>query len=497
MPESLLRLAPCLLYLMIALPIMAAGLIALRLPARPVALLTGIVQVLLVAATCWGFDAAKQGFQITAAWRVLDEPQMSLAVGIDGMSLIMVVLSVIVLLSALWTIDPAHPKARLQYAGSLLIGAGALGAFLSTDIVFFYAFHELALIPTFLLIGLCGRGAEAKTTAWKITIYLGAGSLVLLVGLLGLFQSLGESTFSIPELLARAQADPITGESQSRVALLLLIGFGTLVSLVPFHNWAAPAYAAAPTPVAMLHAGVLKKFGLYGLLRLALPLVPDGMKVWAPWLLVLLLGNILYMGFVTVGQRRLDQMFGSSSVMHMGYLFLAVAAISLGDAPNPFAFNGAVLLMFGHGVAIALLFALAGRIEERTGTLEIGALGGLGKLMPSLGFLFGIAAMASIGLPGLANFPGELMIFLGAFQSFDPGLGLQGLHWTTIAALWGVVLSAVYMLRAYRRAFMGEPWADLRLAPLTTDEKLPFLILAATLVLVGLIPNLILQYLPA
>ena len=117
--------------------------------------------------------------------------------------------------------------------------------------------------------------------------------------------------------------------------------------------------------------------------------------------------------------------------------------------------------------------------------------------MPSLGFLFGIATMASIGLPGLANFPGEVMIFLGAFRDFNPDFGFQAQHWATVAALWGMVLSAVYMLRAYRRAFMGEPWADLRLAPLTTDEKLPFLILAATLVLVGLIPNLILQYLPA
>jgi NADH-quinone oxidoreductase subunit M len=486
------------LYLLILLPVLAAAAIGFKAPARPVALLTSTAMVFLVAWICHSFDPAAAGFQLAASLPVLDDPALALAVGIDGMSLVLVILSVLVLLCALWTIDPAHPQARLQYAGSLLIGAGALGSFVSTDLVFFFAFHELALIPTFLLIGLCGRGPEAKAAAWKITIYLGAASLVLLVGLIGLWQSLGESGFSIPDLIHRAAADPIPADNQSGIALLLLIGFGTLVSLVPLHSWAAPAYAAAPPPVAMLHAGVLKKFGLYGLLRLAVPLLPEGMREWAPWLLVLLLGNILFMGLVTIAQRRLDRLLGASSVMHMGYIFLAIATLALAGGDNQLAFNGAVLLMFAHGVSIALMFALAGRIEQRTGTLETAALGGLGKLMPGLGFLFGIGAMATLGLPGLANFPGELLVFLGAFRDFDPVAGLQALHWTTIGALWGVVISAVYMLRAYRSAFMGEPWAaGLRLAPLTTDEKLPLAVLAATLVLVGIFPNLILQYLPA
>ena len=497
MPASLQPYACLLLYLMIGLPVVGAALIALRVPPRPVALLAGTTLVFLAAAVCWAFDTARTGFQLAGSLRVLDDPQMALAVGVDGMSLVLVVLAAVVLLSALWTIDPAHPKARLLYAGSLLIGAGALGAFVSTDLVFFYAFHELALIPTFLLIGMCGRGPEAKAAAWKITLYLGAASLVLLVGLLGVFLSFGESTFSFADLAQRAQADPLAEASQLRVALLLLIGFGALVSLVAFHSWAVPAYAAAPAPVAMLHAGVIKKFGLYGLLRLAIPLLPAGMRALAPWLLVLLLGNILYMGLVAVGQRRLDRMFGASSVMHMGYLFLAVAVLAASPAHNALAYNGAVLLMFAHGVSIALLFALADRIEERTGTLEIGALGGLGVLLPWLGFLFGLAAMASVGLPGLANFPGELMVFLGSFDSFHAGSGLQPQHWATLGALWGVVLSAVFLLRAYRTAFMGDPWADLRPAPLAADEKLPLLILATTLVLVGLFPNLILQYLPA
>ena len=247
----------------------------------------------------------------------------------------------------------------------------------------------------------------------------------------------------------------------------------------------------------MLHAGVLKKFGLYGLLRLGLPLLPEGMKHWAPWLLALLLGNILYMGLVTVSQRRLDRMLGASSVMHMGYLFLAVAALALTGLSNRHAYNGAILLMFAHGVSIALLFALAGRLEQRTGTLEIGSMAGLGKTLPSLAFLFGIGAMASIGLPGLANFPGELLVFLGGFTGMTPASGLAPLQWTTIAALWGVVLSAVYMLRAYRRIFMGPAAPGDALRALDMEERLPLVILAATLVLTGFFPNLLLQYLPA
>lgn len=498
-------LYPIILYALIFLPIAAAAAIGLGAPARTLSLGIATLGVFLTAILCRGFDPATGApgvFQFAHSIPVLDEPQLALAVGLDGMSLVMVVLSSLVLLAALWTIDPAAPRAKLSYAGSLLIGAGALGAFISTDMVFFYAFHELALIPTFLLIGMAGRGGHARRAAWRITIYLGAGSMVLLGGLIALFYLTGGESFSMADMLARAQLDPIPWDRQVPVALALIIGFGTLVSLVPFHSWAAPAYAAAPTPVAMLHAGVLKKFGLYGLLRLAIPILPDGMRHWASLLLLLLILNIIYMGLVTIAQKRLDTMLGSSSVMHMGYIFLAVAALALvpagqsAFAANPYAANGAVLLMFAHGVGIALLFALADRIENRTGTLEFSALGGLARSIPALGFLFGIAAMASIGLPGLANFPGELMVFLAGFHGFDASKGLHPLQWTTIAAVWGVVISAVYMLRAYRQIFMAGPEHAARLEPLTTDEKLPLVILATTLAVVGFFPNIILQYLP-
>ena len=426
---------------------------------------------------------------------VLSKPQIRLALDLyDGMSVVMMLLAVIVAFAAARSGSCEKQHARLWYISILLIAAGALGAFLSTDLFFFYAFHELALIPTFLTIGLLGRG-DRKEIAWKVTIYLSFGSIVLLAGLLWLFAASGAETMAFQDLFKAGVSVPI--EAQRGIALFLIVGFGTLVSLFPFHSWAAPAYASAPAPVAMLHAGVLKKFGLYGLLRLY-PLVPDGMHSWLDLLVVLLLGNILWVGFVTINQKRLDTMLGNSSVMHMGYIFLAFAALvaAQSEVDNPIAKPAAILLMFGHGVTVAMLFGLADRIERLTGTLELRDLGGLAKRAPSLAFLFGIAAMASLGLPGLANFAGEVMVFIAGFRNWIPGDRLGWVQIATVLSIWGVVISAVYMLRAYRHIFQGgEAPATAEAEDLEPADKLPAVILAIVLLVVGLYPNSILRLL--
>ncbi len=425
--------------------------------------------------------------------RVLEKPSIHLALDLyDGMSVIMMLLTVFVAFAAARSGRCDEQHARLWHLSTLLIAAGALGAFLATDLFFFYAFHELALIPTFLTIGLLGRG-DRKEIAWKVTIYLAFGSIVLLAGLLWLVAASGAEDLSFASLFQSS----VPPEAQRGIALFLIVGFGTLVSLFPFHSWAAPAYASAPPPVAMLHAGVLKKFGLYGLLRLY-PLVPEGLAAWLEVIIVLLLGNILWVGFVTINQKRLDSLLGNSSVMHMGYIFLAIAALAAagGEANNPVAKPAAVLLMFGHGIAIAMLFALADRIEQATGTLQLRDLGGLARQAPSLAFLFGVAAMASIGLPGLANFAGEVMVFIAGFHNWEPGLGLGWVQVATILALWGVVISAVYMLRAYRRIFQGEEVGPAGTGgDLPASEKVPAVLLAALLFAVGLCPNLLLGFL--
>jgi len=285
-------------------------------------------------------------------------------------------------------------------------------------------------------------------------------------------------------LQAAITANPIAAPAQRHIYLLLLIGFGVLISLFPFHSWAPEAYASAPAPAAMLHAGVLKKFGLYGLLRLAIPMLPDGAHYWMYLLVILLLGNIIYIGLVTIAQKQLDWMLGYSSVMHMGYIFLGIASA------NILGTTGAAALMFAHGLSIALLFAIAGQIRNRTGTLLFDDLGGLAKVMPFAGLAFGFATFAAIGLPGLANFASEIMIFFGAIRN---GWEMQRFHIfqiATVLALWGVVISTVYMLRAYRSTFMGtmnERWG--KLVDLGAGLRVPVALLIAGLIWFGFFPQ--------
>ncbi len=481
------------LEIVILLPLLAALAIWLGAPARATSVGTAILNLLIVLSLVFQFKSAsagKAGFAFESARVVLENPAISFGVGADGVALILALLTALVTFAAVWQIG--NDKPAIYHIASLLIAGGALGAFLCTDVFFIYAFHELALIPTFLMIGLHGHGDadQRKAVAWKTTIYLGAGSLVLLAGLAWLvleYSGGGKLTFDLNALRAQAASTPLPVEKQGIIFFILLLGFGTLVSLFPLHSWAAPAYAAAPTPVAMLHAGVLKKFGLYGLIRIALPLLPQGVHVaWVQQaLLFMLLGNILVMGFVTINQKRLDDVLANSSVMHMGYIFLGLAA------GTELALRGAVLLMFAHGVSIALLFALAGRMRNQLGTLELSKLGGLGSHAPAFTVLFAFGTFASIGLPGLANFAGEVMVFIGCFTDF--GVTQFGsLQWTVVFALWGVVMSAVYMLRAYRSIFHGTATSGLFMIDPSFSQRVPLILLAAALLIVGCCPWLLL-----
>ncbi|MFC5049659.1 NuoM family protein [Rubritalea spongiae] len=481
-----------LLAIIVLIPLIAAIAVLLGSPARQTTIVASALNLLLGAYSAFSLSHGGESVALT----VLHQPEIALSFGLNGLSAVMLLLSVIVTFAASLSGYAPEGRDKLWFSSILFISAGAIGAFLSTNLFFFYAFHELALIPTFLMIGILGRGGnERKEIAWKTTIYLAFGSIVLLAGLLLAASQL--DTYDMNNLGAAA-------EHQNAIALLLIIGFGTLVSLFPFHSWAAPAYASAPAPVAMLHAGVLKKFGLYGLIQVGLQVAPDGMRHWLPLLIVLLLFNILWVGFITINQKRLDTMLGNSSVMHMGYIFLAIAA-AIGTDPdiytpggtNSLAVRAAGLLMFAHGISIALSFALADRIESKTGTLELNKLGGLGKTAPKLCFLFGLAIMASIGLPGLANFAGEIMVFISAFAGWDSTQELGSVQIAAIIAIWGVVISAVYGLRAFRQTFHGPLEAKcVSTSDITMMEKIPAALLAITLLIVGIYPNLLLNLLP-
>lgn len=493
---------------LILIPVIAAALIGLlRTPGRATALVSASLTLIL---GIWAVVSASFCPECcdSSCWSAFGGSTLQFRLDLP-LARIMVLLTVLVTFAAILGLKAPDKEAERSWSiSALMLSTGAMGAFMSDNIISFYAFHELALIPTFVMIGFYGRG-DRRTIGWTATIYLGLASMILLAGLLLL--CVETSAWSFTDMAANVKAG-ILPTSTCMISALLLVGFGTLVSLFPFHSWAAPAYASAPTPIAMLHAGVLKKFGLYGLFTLAYVFGPACTELFGCWnniLLVLLLGNILWVGYVTVSQTRLDNMLGNSSVMHMGYLFLAFAAFVASGATNELAFKGAALLMLAHGLTIAMLFLLCGQIERQTRTLELDSMGGLGNKLPALGFLFGLAGMASIGLPLLANFPGEFTIFISCFEGWTPGgpqqIGdnllaiiagwfgnLGPVQLTLIFALWGLVISAIYMLRAYRRIFEGKTALTTeRATRLSCADLAAAAFLAFFIVLFGIIPPVI------
>jgi len=414
--------------LLILIPLLSvlAILMAPQGLTKPLAIGASLINLGIAITAIVIFQSAPSDFN-ESGWTVTGIPALSteaftinLSFGLTGISAIMLLLSTLVCLAATLSGKAPAEGVKTWYVCSLLIAAGAIGAFLSLDLFFFYAFHELALLPTFIMIGMYGRG-ERKNIAWKATIYLAVGSIILLAGLVWLANIAGTYQISalangVKKALATAPAEGLAG---------------------------LPAYASAPAPVAMLHAGVLKKFGLYGLIITGLQVIPEFMKPWLCTLLILLLGNIIWVGLVTINQRRIDTMLGNSSVMHMGYIFLAIAAY-IAYPDSSLAIPAATLLMFAHGISIAMSFSLTDVIERKTGTLEFNQLGGLAKTAPNLAFLFGLVGMASIGLPGLANFAGEIMVFFSGFEPWKNGEPLGWVQYATMIAIWGVYSNSFY-----------------------------------------------------
>ena len=401
-------------------------------------------------------------------WFVMDVPWVALSglppihfhLAVDGISLPLVLLTGIVTFAAI-AISPGNiRRASEYYCYLLLMTMGAMGAFISLDLFFFFIFHDFALIATFLLIGIWGSH-NRQFVSFQVTIYLMAGSMVLLAGFVALVMALPEHarTFDIVALTQYIIGDathpghPISPAHQSFIFPLMLVGFGILVGLFPFHSWAPPGYASAPPAAAMLHAGILKKFAIYGLIRIAIPLLHDGFLDWLPIILALLIGNFVYAGFVTLAQKELPLMIGFSSIMHMGYLFLGMACW------NVIGLTGAVVLMVGHGLSAALLFGLSGEITTRSGENRFAELGGLAKRAPVLAVLFSFASMATMGVPGLANFAGELMVFFGSFSSHGPILPQYSpvliFIFFALVAIYGTVITAVFQLRAIKNVFYG------------------------------------------
>jgi NADH-quinone oxidoreductase subunit M len=398
--------------------------------------------------------------------------------GVDGINVGLLLMGAIVAFAATCVSHRIEKQAKMFYLLLLVMIGGILGAFASLDLFFFYFFHELALVPTFIMIGVWGRGEQKNYATFQITMYLSIGALIALVGLIALYLQSGLRTFDLVQLTAFLKATPLSVSSQMVIFPLLLFGFGILVSLFPFHTWAPLGYGSAPAATAMLHAGVLKKFGLYGLIRIAIPFAPDVAKAHLHLIAWLALGNILYCGWVAMRQRDFNFLLGNSSVAHMGFCFLGLASLSV------LGITGTVLVMIAHGLLAALSFGLSSYLNEQTGTLEISKLGGLLKKMPFIGAALIMAAMAGCGLPGFANFPGELLTLFGAWKTLSP--------WVVIAAWGALVVGAIYMLRAVRNMLHGPVAENL---PEVSDaglwRKVPFALLLLALLVFGIAPRLL------
>jgi NADH-quinone oxidoreductase subunit M len=399
-------------------------------------------------------------------------------VGVDGINVGLIFMGAIVALAAACVSWEIQSREKEFYILLLVMAGGILGAFASLDLFLFYFFHELALVPTFIMIGVWGRGAQRNYATFQITLYLSLGALIALSGLIALYVQSGAGTFDLPALTRFVGQNRLSLSAQNLIFPLLLFGFGVLVSLWPFHTWAPLGYGSAPAATAMLHAGVLKKFGLYGLIRIALPLLPDAAQSWMPLVSWLCLGNLLYCGWVAMRQRDFNWLVGYSSVAHMGFVFLGIASLNL------IGVTGAVVVMIAHGFLAALTFGLSGFVYQQTGTLDMQELGGLLRRLPFIGGALMMAGFAACGLPGFANFAGEITVLFGAWKTYPV---------VTVLVCWSaLIVGGIYMLRALRTILHGPlptQWALVTDA--TTWRRAPFALLLAALLTFGFYPRLL------
>lgn len=417
-------------------------------------------------------------FNLTIPW--IPDLGVTLALGVDGISLPMLLLTNIIGFSSIYASWNLENRVKEFFALLLVLITGVMGTFIARDLFIFFLFYEIVVIPIYIMVIIWGstKRVSKEYAGMKLTIYLLIGSALLLVGLIALYLTAGKQgnpTFMFDQLAARQN---LYSPAFQKLAFgLMLFGFGSLISMFPFHSWSPDGYAGAPTAVSMIHAGVLKKIGGYGLIRLGIYVLPIGAKFWAPLIAVLAIGNVLYAAFIALAQKDLKYVVGYSSVSHMGYVLIALAAL------NPTAITGAVAMMFAHGVMSALIFSMIGFLYEKSHTRNIPDLGGIAHQMPRLAIGLLIAGMASLGLPSTVNFISEFTIFMGTVHVF-PALALLG--------IFGIIFTAVYILRMIANVLFGprRPEWD-HLQDLRGPELVPMVVCITVIFVTGILPNIL------
>ena len=415
----------------------------------------------------------------TASFDWITPLHIKYSVGVDGISVAMLLLSAIIVFTGTFASWQLKPLTKEYFLWFTLLSMGVFGFFISVDMFAMFMFYEVALIPMYLLIGVWGSGKK-EYAAMKLTLMLMGGSAFLMCGIFGIFYGAGGQTMNIVEIANHTGgAHAIDFTQQCIWFPLTFIGFGVLGAMFPFHTWSPDGHASAPTAVSMLHAGVLMKLGGYGCFRIAMYLLPEATQELS-WIFLILTGiSVVYGAFSACVQTDLKYINAYSSVSHCGLVLFAILML------NQTAATGAVLQMLSHGLMTALFFALIGMIYGRTHTRDIRELNGLMRIMPFLSVGYIVAGLANLGLPGFSGFIAEMTIFVGSFQNADTFHRVL-----TIMACSSIVITAVYILRVVGKILYGTCTNEhhLKLTDATWDERFSVICLIIAVAGLGMTP---------
>ncbi len=470
-----------LLSLIVFVPLLGA-LIILALPdtrtklIQGTALAAGAACMILSGYLYFAFDKTTAAMQFIERVSWIPAFGINYYLGVDGLSVAIVILTALLTLVSIIYSFNITLRVKEFFFWFLLLETGMLGVFVALDFFLFYVFWELMLVPMYFLIGVWG-GPKKEYAAIKFFVYTLLGSVFMLLGILALYFNSAPHTFDMLALAKQGGLLPLN--MQIWIFLALYVGFAVKIPAFPFHTWLPLAHVEAPTGVSVILAGVLLKMGTYGIMRVSFPVLPAATRWFLPFLIAIAVINIIYGAFCAMAQKDLKKMVAYSSINHMGYCMLGMAAMtSIG-------FNGAVLQMITHGLITGSLFLLVGVIYDRAHTRDIGAFGGLGARLPVYTGLMAIQAMASLGLPGLAGFVSEFLCFLGAFEAWP---------YYVAAGTIGILVTAAFFLRMIERVFLGpfnEKWAGLK--DMNPRELVAIVPLAVLTLVIGIWPRLALD----
>jgi NADH-quinone oxidoreductase subunit M len=455
-----------------------AGLVILFLPAerrdwiRRIALIAATITLILTVVAYFSYDAELGGYQFMEKLNWVPMLGISYFVGLDGISLPLFLLSGVVLFSGVLISWNVEERPREFFSFMMFLGVSVLGVFASLDLFQLFFFFEIAIFPKYLMIVVWGYPKTREYGGMKLTIYLFIGSVLALIGALAIYSTSGLGTFNLLEL----EGAGFSIAFQRFWFPIVFLGFAILGGIFPFHSWAPDGHVAAPTAISMLLAGVEMKVGAFAALRVAIVLLPEGAKFWAPAIFALATINVVYGAFIALVQTDFKYVIGFSSVSHMGLVLIGFATL------NQKGLLGSGFQMFSHGVMTAMFFAIVGMVYDRAHTREISKLGGFFKKLPWAAVGFIVAGLVSMGMPGFSGFIAEFPIFMGAW-SVAPIVA--------IIAIIGIIVTASYILLVIRRVFFGELASEYQgVSGTTVYDKIAIVILAVIMIAIGVFPSL-------